>query len=268
MGKGKKRETPNEKRERIIHTACVRVCSSSKKSPAALYVRKLLEDLVDSGSIPLQVLEEIPRLPGAVQKTRFDQIYDAVMFLAYPEYPEDVRQAILGPEDPDPSIRVWRVILPREFGLYNVMLRAPTYPLAFARACDYVTRRHVRERRTVPQDLHFQVKYVTESELRRHFKIRRVNKRRASKVRGDEQEFSLTDRQLYGVRRAALGPPDSPDHRVIHYIEKRDNEKLSQSRDGRKVLRVSSVELETYRSSRHVLADVRLVDLDPQDPEK
>jgi len=268
MGKEKRRETPSEKRERIVHEACVRVCSSSKKSPAALYVRKLLEDLLDSGSIPLQVLEEIPRLPGAVQKTRFDQIYDAVMYLAYPEYPEDVRKAILGPEDPDPSIRVWRVILPREFGLYNVMIRASSYPLAFARACDYVSRRHVREKRSVPQGLHFQVKYVTESELRRHFKIRRVNKRKASKNRGDEKEFALTDRQLYGVRRAALGPSDSPDHRVIHYIEKRDNERLSQVRDGRKVLRVSSVELETYRSSRHILQDVRLANLGPEDPEE
>lgn len=231
-------------------------------------MKRLLERLVREGSLPVESLAEIPRLPADVQKTRFDQIYDAVMYLAHPPYSQDVRVAILGESDPDPDVRIWRVVLPVEFGIYSLLLRAHSHPQAFARACDYVARRYVREHGKPPQTMHIQVRYVTESELRRHYKVRRVNRRRQARRRESESEFSTTDRQFYGLRSAALGSPRDPDYRVIRYMEKRDQEKLSASKRDRIVQRHSFVELETYRDSDLVLEDIRLANLGADDREE
>ena len=60
------------------------------------YFRELLTEMVRNNAIPASILDSIPFHPTAVSKTKFDQIYDAALHLAFPEYSLSTLKKLLG----------------------------------------------------------------------------------------------------------------------------------------------------------------------------
>lgn len=215
------------------------------------YFKEMISDLVDNNAIPIELLSSIPVSSGLVGKTRFDQIYDASMFLAFPNYREETLKKLMG-DDYDPDMKVWRVVTPEKFNITHVVIRARTYQDAFALGCDYACRASLRLFRKIPSDLTIRVIFMTEKAIRRHLDLRWANrskKRKQLQLEGRE----YTAKQVHGARLAALGhSTNDPRRTIARYADVRD---LVRARERAGLVRISAVEFETTKRSTKGDAD-------------
>lgn len=224
-------------KEEIIRETLKRL----KSRRDAEYFREMLIDLISNNAIPIELLREIPVSSGITGKTRFDQIYDASMFLAFPNYREDTLRKMMG-DDYDEDMKVWRIVIPEKFKISHVIIRARTFQDAFALGCDYACRASLRLFRSIPSDLTIRVQFMTEKSMRRHLGLRwanRVKKRKQLQLKGRE----FTAKQIHGARLAALGHTSNDPRRTIaRYADVKD---LVRAREKAGLVRVSAVEFET-----------------------
>lgn len=205
----------------------------------APYFRELLLGLVHNQAIPIELLEHVPLPAREAGKTRFDQVFDFAMHLAFPGYRRETLEKLLGPVQ-GKGTRIWRVVFPERFQIAHVLIRAEDFQQAFALACDYACRVSLRMHRKIPADLTIRVMFMGERALRRYLDMRwasRTHKRKQLKLVGRE----FTYRQLHGARLAALGSPRDPRHAVAKYAEMKDLQRLRESNG---VYRTSEVESE------------------------
>lgn len=212
---------------------------SAKERPE---LEAMLLELVTRGVMPLKLLEELPVPPEEVGKTRFDQIYDAVMALVFPGYEEDTLERLLGP-DHGTGVKIWRVMFPPKFGLTHVLVRATTFQQAFALGCDYACRMSLKTERSIPTDLTIRVAFVSERSVRRMLQLRWYNKAaKRDKLKLVGRTYS--SKEVTGARICALGRPDHSAFSIFKYVEARDLRKILRERDE---MRVSAVETELFR---------------------
>lgn len=207
------------------------------------YVASLLYMMLMNNSIPIKLLEHVPIDPKNAGKTRFDQLYDAAMDVAFPGYRKETLDRLLGPGvETTNATKVWRIIFPDKFKLAHLLIRADSYQEAFALACDYACRASLRMNGKIPPDLTIRVMFVTEKAIRRKLDIRwanRVNKRRQLQLVGR----TFSPKELHGARIAALGPKKSPCFSIAKYVEVKDLDKLLKEKN---TIRVSSIESEVF----------------------
>ena len=235
----RRRRAPDDSEIAEAVEACLKRSCSKKEAP---HWREFLKDLVRNNAIPLELLSDLPIPASVAPRTRFDQVYAACAALAFPGYRKTTLRALLGPWESTQGVKVWRVVFPEKFGMAHVLIRATSFPEAFARACDYACRSSLRLWRKIPVDLTVRVMFVGEKALRRHLDLRwanRVHKRKELQLEGRE----FTPRQIYGARISALGPHDDPEYAIMRYSESKDLEKIRQR--GR--IRRSEVESESTR---------------------
>jgi hypothetical protein len=222
-----KRKTGVQGGDEELEEALLRCVARMGKREKDTYILGMLRDLVRNNSVPLKLLESVPADAKAAGKTRFDQVYDAAMVLAFPVYDPKVREALTGDAKCE-SVRAWRVTLPKEYGVTNVTVRAGSFQEAFAMACDYACRVSLRVHRRIPDDLTVRVKLVSNQTLKRFFDIRSKNKmmKRAGRGgRGTGRTFTM--KQVMGARLAALGhPKGSRELSVAKYVELKDLAKV------------------------------------------
>lgn len=218
--------------------------SKMKGAKDKKYFREFLEKLMVNKLVHHSLLDSFPEDPKITGKTKFDQIYDAASSLAFPGYDKSTLEKFLG-NDFDQEIKIWRVILPSEYGVSAVLLRASTFQDAFALGCDYACRASLRLYGEIPSDLNIRVVFVSEKALRRHLNIRSVNRKRKRnelKLKGRTHTF----KQLSGARIAALGHlHEDPRRSIARYIETKDLHKIYTSKH---LSRISSVESEVLLS--------------------
>ncbi len=214
----------------------------------AEYFRSLLEAMVYQGAIPVDLLQTVPVSAQEGGKTRFDQLYDASMALAFPGYRKDTLRAFLGPMPSYGEDKVWRICLPDRFRMAHVLMRAATFQQAFALGCDYACRASMRVFGRIPEDLTIRVMFVSERALRRMMDMRwasKTHKRLQLKLIGRE----FTPRMVNGARLAALGHPNGPMHSIARYAEQKDLEKVRKSHG---LVRRSAVESESFKKRRPI----------------
>jgi hypothetical protein len=225
--------------EQLVDLAVRRFARGSDKE----YFRELLTKVVNQNAIPLEVFDEVPSSPLVAGKTRFDQIFDAAMFLAFPSYRPETLAALMGPQSSlVPDTKVWRVMFPPQYGVSHVLIRAASMQEAFALGCDWACRQSLRVWGRVPSDLQLRIHFVSEKAIRRKLELRwanRVHKRRQLQLVGRVH----TSKEILGAKSAALGRPDDRMYPVARYCEARDLKRLLRERD---VVRVSSVEQELH----------------------
>ena len=229
-------EDPKEALER-----CVQRISGPKEHE---YFRSLFHELITNNSIPIELLDHIPKRAFDAEKTRFDQIYDAALYLVFPRYRHETLEKLVGPRaEEKPKTKIWRVMIPKKFGISHVLIRAESFQEAFALGCDYVCRISLRLCGKIPTDLTIRVQFVSEKALRRFLDMRwanRVKKRKQLQLVG--REFS--PKELTGARLAALGNPRQPQYSIAKYAENKDLKRLLSKKN---IVRESSIEVETFR---------------------
>lgn len=207
------------------------------------YFRPFLMALVCQNAIPAALLEKIPVSAEEAGKTKFDQLYDAAMSIAFPSYRPETLNRLLGPSfKVSDDTKIWRVILPAKFRIAHVLIRADTYQQAFALACDYACRVAMRMHGHIPPDLTIRVMFVTEKAIKRRLDLRwanRVNKRRQLQLVGR----IYTNKEILGARIAALGDPRNPMFSLARYVDMKD---LTRVLKAKLKVRVSSVESEIH----------------------
>lgn len=201
------------------------------------YFRGLLIQLIQNNAIPIELLDFMPLPADMVGKTRFDQLFDAAQYLAFPGYRRETLKTAFK-EEYSKETRIWRVILPEGFGIPSVLLRAVSMQEAYALACDYALRLSLRVFHIIPNDLNIRVMFVSERSLKRITKQRWQN-------RGNKDEFKMEGRvysrtKLESTRIAALNKR-SPEYSVMRYAESEDLKAIKES-SGRE--RISLVESE------------------------
>lgn len=241
--KGGRVEIDRKQVEEAIRQCVKRFRGSNEKQ----YIGALLHAMLLNNAIPIELLESIPAPPQEVGKTRFDQLYDAAMDVAFPGYREETLEKLLGPGvGTTEKTKIWRVILPQKFKLAHVLIRADSYQEAFALACDYACRASLRVHGKVPADLTVRVMFMTEKAIRRKLDLRwanRVNKRRQLQLVGRV----YSPKEIQGARIAATGPPSSPAFRLARYVEAKDLSKILKSNG---IARLSAVESEVFSEDR------------------
>ena len=234
-----------EKDTDIIERCLLRMCGKKDES----YYREMLTKLVENQSIDISLLEEIPRHPDIVGKTKFDQLYDAALSLAFPGYKEKTLRKLVG-DVYDPDLKIWRVILPPKFGITAVLIRASSYQDAFALGCDYACRVSLRLFQKIPLDLTIRVMFVSERSVKRKLTLRKTNrdvKRNKYKLIGRVH----SPKELSGVRIFALGHlRNDPRRNLANYVEEKD---LTRIKELSKSYRISGVEAEIYDSDMKAL---------------
>jgi len=216
------------------------------------YFKGLLRSMVMTNAIPMDLLEEIPIDAGEAGKTRFDQLYDAAMFLAFPGYRDTTLKKLLGPGIHfGPETKIWRAAFPERFGISHVVLRAPSYQEAFSLACDYACRMSLRSFGNIPADLTIRVLFMTEKAVRRMLRLRwanRVIKRRELQLIGRV----YSPKEIMGAKFAALGDPrDRERYSIARYVEGKDLDKIMNMRE---TVRISAVDAEV-RHKHHVTSE-------------
>lgn len=186
------------------------------------YYEELLYILIKSKAIPIELLSEIPQDASSSGKSRFDQIYDAVLEIHFPEYSNRLLSEFQS-EPLNTKLKIWRAMFPRQYKISSIFLRAESFQEAFALSCDYLCRLSLRLFKQIPRDMTIRVAYVSESALKAHYKIKQaVNKKRRS-VRNTRTR-GFTNKQMNGARTAGLGvKPGEKDFSIIKYGEYRDN---------------------------------------------
>ena len=237
--KNKNKQINHEEIDERIN-ACLKRLRCGKDAP---YFRSLLEAMIYQGVIPAELMETVPLPAQEAGKTRFDQLYDAVMDLIFPEYRKETLERFLGPIEPSEEGKIWRVCFPEKFGISHVFMRAGSFQQAFALGCDYACRISLRAFGTIPVDLSIRVMFVSERALRRKLYLRwavKTHKRMQLKLVGRE----FTPKMIQGARLAALGDPNSPMHSIARYAEIKDLGKIRKSHGK---IRKSLVESESFR---------------------
>ena len=204
--------------------------------------REILTALVENNAIPANLLTTVPQRSTKAGKTRFDQIFDACMFLAFPEYRPIVRDKAFGPIA-SPDMRLWRALFPKEYGLSHVVLRARSFQEAFALACDYACRLSLREKHRIPTDMSIRVQFMADPHVARMLAIRNAVKdrtRKASNLRG--RRYSA--KAVVGARLVAIGRKEGNNYSIFKYAEDKDLKRIAELRAE---VRVSAVEIETFR---------------------
>jgi hypothetical protein len=208
------------------------------------YFKNLLLELIRNKNIPVDLLDSIPVPANEIGKTRFDQLYDSVLSIIFPNYRPETLRRLLGPNaEIRKSTKIWRAIFPERFRLSHVLLRADSYQQAFALACDYACRMSLRLYQRIPADLTIRIMFTSEKAIRRKLDMRwanRVNKRHQLQLLG--RDFS--PKEIAGARLAALGKPQSPNFRIAKYAEIKD---LNRIYDKYKQIRVSEIESEVFK---------------------
>lgn len=207
------------------------------------YFKAMLEELIRNNTIPIDIVDFIPEPITKTGKTRFDQLYDAAMFLVFPQYRQETLIRLIGPNAKENlEVKIWRVMLPEKFELSHVLLRAPSFQEAFSLGCDYACRMSLRLYQKIPSDLTIRVQFVSEKAIRRMLDMRwanRVKKRKQLQLEGRE----YTPKELLGARLAAIGNPKNASHSIAKYAENKD---LKTIRRNLGVVRVSAIESETF----------------------
>ena len=246
------REMPRSKKHKggticinmqAVNEAVEKVVKKFRGPNEKQYIAALLRAMLINNAIPIGLLETVPASPSEIGKTRFDQLYDAAMHVAFPSYRRETLEKLLGPEaNITDQTKIWRVILPARFKLAHVLIRADSYQEAFALACDYACRATLRVHGRVPTDLTVRVMFMTEKAIRRRLAMRwanRVNKRRQLQLIGR----LYSSKEVQGARLAAFGPPSHPSFRLAKYVEAKDLGKILKTKA---LTRVSSVESEVF----------------------
>jgi hypothetical protein len=214
------------------------------------YFSQMLFDLVKNNSVPLEVFDSLPINSAKSGKTRFDQIYDASMFLATPNYRKETLEALIGEikDGEEEQIKIWRVVFPAKLQIPSVIIRAKSFQDAFALGCDYGCRVSLRQERKIPIDMTMRVLFMGEKSVRRHLSLRwanRVQKRKQLQLEGREFTF----KQVTGARLAALEHKDHPNRSISYYAELKD---LARVRTKAGLIRLSSIEHE-YKSDATIV---------------
>jgi len=230
-----------EKRQKRAFEIYVKATSSPKERD---YIRTMLEEFIKNNVLPIDLLEYIPRPPEEIGKTRFDQLYDAAMHLAFPGYRDETLEKLLGPTHKDrPRTKIFRCIYPEKFGLTHVLIRASSFQEAFALAADYACRLSLKMYNKIPNDLTVRVMFMSEKAVRRNLDMRwanRVKKRKTLQLEGR----SFTTKEVTGAKLVALGHNKQEEFSIFKYAEARDLRKILRQKDK---MRISSVETETFR---------------------
>jgi hypothetical protein len=235
----KKPDPPRDLEERI--EGCLKRIASRTEAP---FFREMLSDLVRNNAIPPELLEAVPERAEAVSKTRFDQLYDAAMFLAFPTYSEKALKRLLGPDPESPDVKIWRAMFPPKFGLAHVLIRAKSFQEAFSLGCDYACRLSLMLYRKIPADLTVRIQFVSDKGIRRMLDVRnanKLNKRKKLQLVGRVHSF----KEVMGARAVALGP--SGKSGIARYAEASDLKRILKKKN---VVRVTAIETETFRKRK------------------
>ncbi len=225
---GKEREKAVEK--------CLRRIQPGRPREA---FREFINALLDQNAIPLELLKEVPGKPGIVQKTRFDQLYDACMFLAFPNYRPIVRAKAFGPEPPA-DLKLWRALFPKDLGVTHVIVRACSFQEAFALACDYACRMTLREKRHIPTDLTVRVQFLGDKAASRMLDIRHAVRDRTRRV-GNHEGRAYSPKDILGARMVAIGLKNGK-YSIFKYVEERDLRHAEKAG----LRRTSAIDIETF----------------------
>ena len=222
----------------------VKAVRRSAASKDFQYWFDFLRDLVINNAIPIDLLKDIPLKAGKVGKTRFDQVYAASMFLAFPGYRERTLKQLLGPRvEINHKTKIWKAIFPEKFKLAHILIRADSFQEAFALACDYGCRASLRLFKMIPTELTVKVRFVSEIGIRKKLGLSSANKLLKQKnLRLVAKEF--TPKQINGARLFALGIHGTDEYSIAKYSEWKD---LRQIKNFKQLSRVSSVELELHK---------------------
>lgn len=237
-GTKKKKKLPRAKSPTELVEECVRKIASPKEREA---FRDFVQSLLDKNALPADLLDVFQRAP-AVGKARFDQFYDACMFLAFPEYRPMVKERAFGPTASQ-DLRFWRALFPKALGLSHVVLRATSYQEAFAFACDYACRLSLREHKRIPTDMTIRVIFMSDKSASRMLDIRHAVRdatRKASNLKG--RKYSSKD--IMGARIVAIGRKEGKNFSIFKYAERGDLKRIMSQRAE---MRTSAVDIETFR---------------------
>lgn len=205
--------------------------------------REVLSALVEHNSIPLELLEVIPKPPYEVGKTRFDQLYDAALSLVFPSYDTETLKKFLGPNVKDlNNTKIWRAFFPSKLNISSVLFRASSFQEAFGLACDYANRVSLRLYKKIPTDMTIRVQFVSERSLNRMLSIRWANRKKArEKYKLVGREFS--SKELSGARLAALGNPKGKNYSIFKYADAKDLRMILRKMNK---TRISKIEKESF----------------------
>ncbi len=231
----------SEERAALIEKCVRRVTRSRDRD----LFRQVLTDLVANNAIPADLLKDLPLRAQEAGKTRFDQVYEACMFLAFPPYRASLMDKMFGPDPPE-KLRLWRVILPREFELSHVVVRAQSFQEAFALACDYACRTTLWEKRRIPEDLTIRVHYMSDRSVSQLVGVRQAV-RAASRKTGSLPGRKYSPKDIMGARLVAIGRKSSGSYEIFKYAEARDIKRVLETPG---LVRTSAVEVETFRPKK------------------
>jgi len=207
------------------------------------YFRDLLVKIVEQNAAPMELFAELPLPTQESGKTRFDQIYEAMQYISFPPYSKAIITALLG-ENINPHIKVWRVSLPEKFKVANCLIRAETYQDAFALACDYACRIHLRLFKSIPKDLTIRVAHMSSVAIAKYLGIRKKIRNQKSRVYASGVARQFTPKQVLGARTAALGHSfNDPRRSIAIYADRQD---MHKARRYQGMIRMISVELESH----------------------
>ncbi len=226
--------------EEEIHKVVKRIQARTDKE----YWEEFLTGLVKNNAIPLELLEQIPEKAFKIGKSRFDQIYDACMYLNFPDYDPELVEFFLGEvTEENENLKVWRVLFPERFNILSVLIKANSYQHAFSLACDYACRLSLRMFKKIPNDLTIRIMYMSERALKRHLDVRWANRIKKQEIRKQIGK-KRTDKQINGARLCALGHPFDKNYSIMKYTESHDNRMLKKKNG---LVKESMVEHESFK---------------------
>ena len=202
------------------------------------YFEEMIADLIMNKKVPLEALNDLLESPVKTGITKFDRIYEVTGKLAYPDYSEKLKKVsgLCG------TMKMWKVNTPQKYKVGHVLIKAESYQDAFALACDYVLRIHLRLFHELPYDLTVKVTYCSEKFLRKHYGVKEINKKRQRQIR-NTKDREFTERQIKGLALSALGhPPNDPKRSIARYHDKTDIDILRK----RGVTKSTAIEKESF----------------------
>lgn len=203
----------------------------NSSAPDRSYWQEFFFELLKNKVLPVSFFKEFPESVTEIGKSLFDQVYDACVKSMIPDYSEDVVESVvgLGAVVNSSDIKIFRAIYPENFGLNGILIRARSFQEAFAFACDYGCRFHLREFRKFPTDLNIRVSYVNEKFMRRLLDVRHMNRNKKSRTFNLTSKATWTEKQRCGVRNAASYHPASEYYSVVRYAEDKSNVELKKA---------------------------------------
>lgn len=233
----------SEQDQQKIREASKRAAPGNEQAEELFFF--MLKDLIEHRMLNVSHLEKIPTtvFKHPESKTRFDQLYDAAMNTAFPDYAEEIVQQMFGEREiqkEEKSTRLWRVILPAHHKIAHAFIRARSYQEAFAFACDYVCRASLLGFHVLPFDLTVRVQAVSEDEVREIYRLRTANNKVAARKKGFEHE-KITDKQVGNSTKPHGVDPKTPEFALVKYLAARDMDNLKL----RNVVRLSALDQET-----------------------